>query len=542
MLTIHSQSSLEKIFPDTDAFTPPYLRASCLQGESFAWQLAIKWDGWGPKPLRLWVDSPLAVRLYRVGHVPCELPAYPTRCDGGYITTKPGLFPDPLFPLGDRLEVNGFTQTVVWAEVDIPGACPAGAYSVTIHLEGEGESAASAFTLEVVGAALPEQKLLYTQWVHGDCLADWYRVPVYSEKYWALLGRYLRAAAEEGMNMVLTPVLTPALDTEVGAERTCTQLLGIRKTGEKYSFDFTDLDRFLTLAQEAGIRHFEISHLFTQWGAGFAPVVYGEEGGVRRRLFGWDTPAASPAYQGFLAQMLPALTGHLREMGLEGRVVFHISDEPEEKDLPSYQAAREAALPYLGGFPLYDALSDTAFYDRGLVDHPIAATNHISGFLQRQVPGLWAYTCCGQNVDVGNRFFAMPSARNRILGWQLYKYNIAGFLHWGYNFWNSQNSRSAIDPYTVTDAGRAFPGGDAFSVYPGPEGPVKSLRMKVFHHALQDLRALELLETLAGREAVETLAPGFGEMTFAAYPRSAESLLGWREAVNREIARRVSGR
>ena len=69
-------------------------------------------------------------------------------------------------------------------------------------------------------------------------------------------------------------------------------------------------------------------------------------------------------------------------------------------------------------------------------------------------------------------------------------------------------------------------------MYPGPEGPVKSLRMKVFHHALQDLRALTLLESLGGEEAIKAL-PGYEWLTFSTYPRSPGSLLAWREAVNK---------
>ena len=78
------------------------------------------------------------------------------------------------------------------------------------------------------------------------------------------------------------------------------------------------------------------------------------------------------------------------------------------------------------------------------------------------------YYCCGQYKKVANRFFSMPSARNRILGVQLYKYNIKGFLQWGYNFWYSQFSLSEIDPYLTTDSGGAFPSGDPFTKYFSP--------------------------------------------------------------------------
>ena len=135
---------------------------------------------------------------------------------------------------------------------------------------------------------------------------------------------------------------------------------------------------------------------------------------------------------------------------------------------------------------------------------------------------------------------AMPSARNRILGVQLYKYNIVGFLQWGFNFWFSQYSHHPINPYLVTDADDAFPSGDAFVVYPGTDGkPVPSLRELVFNEGLQDMRALQLLETLTSRE--ETLA--FIEeqcagraLTFTDYPHEAEWLLQFREALNRKLA------
>jgi hypothetical protein len=132
--------------------------------------------------------------------------------------------------------------------------------------------------------------------------------------------------------------------------------------------------------------------------------------------------------------------------------------------------------------------------------------NHIEPFAGK-VPALWTYYCCSQHKDyVPNRFFSMPSLRNRVLGVLMYKYEVRGFLQWGYNFWYSQLSVREIDPFTVTDAGKAFPSGDAFVVYPGENGtPLLSLRLKVFYEALQDMRALQLLEQHIGRDATEAL-------------------------------------
>lgn len=531
-------SSLEKIFPDTTLPASGWERASALRGEEFAFQAVLRGPGWGTKEYSWALSSPFgaAAEVFQVEPVPCCLPAYPTRHDGDYLSVKPGLFPDLLRPLGEKVTVSSFQNTVLWVNVKVPEDFPAGEYPLTFSLKGGDAEVSAVFTLKVIPAALPPQKLLFTQWFHTDCLADWYGVKPWSPAHWEIVENYLREAAAEGMNTLLAPVLTPPLDTEPGSERPCVQLAEIWREGGAWRFDFSQVRRFMELAQSCGVTHFEVSHLYSQWGAKSAPSIYAVENGEKRRVFGWETPADSPAYEEFLRQFLPALAGFFREMGLEDRVFFHISDEPGKDDLETYRRHVELVASLIGEFPVMDALSDPDFYDRGLVKRPVCATDHIGPFLERNVPGLWAYNCCSQCVDVGNRFLAMPSYRNRILGLQLYKFHIAGFLHWGYNFWYSQNSRHRIDPFRVTDGDGAFPGGDPFSVYPGEDGkPLSSLRLKVFHHGLQDMRALELLESLGGRKAAEETVPGFDKLTFMDYSRDPPYLLQTREAVNRRI-------
>ncbi len=545
-IQIRQCSSLEKVFANEPKELSPCSGASVLQGEEFAYQLVLRGGGWGNQEIAWSLSSPLqdCIQVYRVENVPCELAAYPAEDahDENYITLSPGLFPDILRPLEtDPLEISAFLNTTLWINISVPEDCPGGEYPVRFSAKGNGTEAEALFTLKVIPACLPRQKLLYTQWFHVDCLAEWYHVPVYSERHWDLIEAYLKEAGKGGMNTVLTPVLTPPLDTAVGTERLCVQLTEIEKQGDSYRFDFTKLRRFAELALRCGITHFEINQLFTQWGAKFTPAVYAVESGERKRIFGWDTAADSPEYTAFLRQLLPALIAFFEELGLRDRLLFHVSDEPAKSALEQYEKVRSMIGEYIGELPVIDALSDPEFYDRGLVQHPVAATNHIAPFLERSISGLWAYTCCGQNYKVGNRFLSMPSCRNRILGLQLYKFHIQGFLHWGYNFWHSQESKRMIDPFRVTDGGRAFPGGDAFSVYPGEDGrPISSLRMKVFTHGLQDLRALELLETLTDRETVEKLVPGYSDITFSEYPHSPAFLLELREKVNARIEEAIS--
>jgi hypothetical protein len=159
------------------------------------------------------------------------------------------------------------------------------------------------------------------------------------------------------------------------------------------------------------------------------------------------------------------------------------------------------------------------------------------------VPERWTYYCCEPAVGCSNRFIYMTSARNRIFGSLLYYYGVEGFLHWGFNFYNSCLSSFKIDPYTVTCANYAYPAGDGFLVYPGADGkPEDSLRLEVFYHGLQDQRALDLLEKLIGRDKVLKLldraAPG-GKMSMKNYLKGEDALWDLREKVNSLIKKNL---
>lgn len=136
----------------------------------------------------------------------------------------------------------------------------------------------------------------------------------------------------------------------------------------------------------------------------------------------------------------------------------------------------------------------------------------------------------------------MPSARNCIIGTQLYKYNIFGFLHRGYNFYNDQYSYAAVIPFLCSDGECFAPSGDTYSGYPGIEGqPWTSLRQVVFAEALQDIQALKLGKTMYGRDKVmEVLEEGIEPITFRKYLKDAEYLLNLRRRINAMIKEKVS--
>ena len=131
----------------------------------------------------------------------------------------------------------------------------------------------------------------------------------------------------------------------------------------------------------------------------------------------------------------------------------------------------------------------------------------------------------------------MPSYRVRILGFLLYKYNIKGFLHWGFNFYNSQISYHTINPYLTTSAGGAFPSGDPFIVYPSRDGAYSSIRGEVTYDAIQDMDVCLTLERYIGRDAVVKMiyqAAGM-DLRFDQYPKGNAFVEDLREMMVRMI-------
>lgn len=541
-------SSLEKVFQDeAPVYKPECLPLSGLWGETVSFQAAYTGTAFMRERLDVKIESPLEKWLHvrTVEQVPVGR-ATNGIVDDNYLRTTPGLYPDLLREIPDgKVIVCSNQWRSLWIDVDLCSEIPAGTYEIKVSLEKEGTCVCSqTMKVKVIGAVLPKQKIMHTEWLHADCLADYYHVDVFSEEHWEILDNYFEEYVKRGGNMMLVPLFTSPLDTAVGLDRTTTQLIDVRVENGTYQFGFDKLRRWIDLCQKHGIEYYEMSHLFSQWGARYAPKVVAsvaEAGGEMQKIFGWHTPATGE-YTRFLEAFLPELIGKLKEWGIADHVWFHTSDEPREKDLETYRAAKESLGDMLKEFHTFDALSSYEFYRHGLVDKPVPGNNEIEEFLEHGLTEMWTYYCTGQFYEVSNRFMSMPSARNRIYGVQLYKYDIIGILHWGYNFYNTQFSIERINPYEVTDSGNAFPSGDPFLVYPGADRkPEESIRMMVHYEALTDLRALQLLESLTDKAYVMDLIEGsLGEpLTFRRYPKSDMYLIWLRNRVNEEIAKRI---
>ena len=520
-MQFYCTDSLVKIFPEQKRVRR-LKKGSALLNEKYALQLFMLSDG-----MRMNVSVRCshsdAVRLYAEDYIPAVTVTLPGADD--YTVGKTGLYPDLLRPLNATdFFLRPQIPCPVFVEIDC-GRLGAGRHKLTFAAECAGETLAeAAFTLTVVGEEGVESGLIVTDWMHCDCIANYYGVSANSRRYFAMVENFIRTAVAHGINTVFVPCFTPPLDTAIGHYRTNVQLVGITEEDGVYRFDFSALKTFIEIAKRAGAAYYEVNHLFSQWGARACPDIYIRKNGRTVRYFGHKTAADSPQYRAFLRAFLPALNGKFQEWGIADKVLYHLSDEPHGEHLERYRKHLQFFREVLPDSRIMDALSDFAYHDIG-IDLPVVAIDVCEPFFESGAD-IMVYYCTAQDRHFEpNSFFCTPPERNRVLGIMLYKYGARGFLHWGYNFYNTYLSLRSVDPFCETDCAGRYQAGDAFRVYPGKEGALASLRLKVFSEGLQDYRLLNTVEQKKGRDFVLALLEERGFFSFFRYPHDGKTLL-----------------
>ena len=540
-------SSLHKVREFDSLSMNEITKETVLRGERFTYQISMRSDA--PVIGNIKIESPLLdhIKIYKVEQSVMDAPVIDRIQEIGYITTEPGLMPDLLLPLDNNgyLTLNMAGKTV-WIEVNIPNDFPAGEYTIKFSYETfdfnnpdapHAIIATKTMTIEVLPLAKKEQSLIYTRWFYADCIADYHNVPIWSDAHFDLVEAYIREAVDVGINMILVPIHTPPLDTAIGTFRPCVQLVDIEKKGEKYIFGFEKLRRFIQICKRQGVRYYEMAHMFSQWGAKCAANIMVEENGVKSYMFGWHVTSQAPEYIEFLRQYISALSNELELLGVSENTYYHISDEPTIDKIDAYRTAVDLIRPFIGNCHTFDALSSTEFYEQGLVECPVTGVSHIQDFMSLNVPNQWVYYCCEPQQIYTNSLIAMPSCRTRILGVLIYKYDIKGFLHWGFNFYNSVVSYYKINPYVTTSCDGRLPSGDPFIVYPAKDGAYPSVRGKVTYEAIGDIDLCRTLEEYIGRDEVIRLIDNVAGMDvrFDCYPLDSDFLPNLRATVIKKI-------
>lgn len=526
MIDVKVLNSLIPIFPDKEPQGKELSGLTMCQNQAVQFQMAFKMADMSTAYSNFFIriESDIPVSVYYINNVPV---IHTSSVDGA---PPIGLYPDILLPKKTNPKLSNYAypwedfiteenedtllrayndswQGIWFCINEHSKIIGSGNYEVKIRLYDTKNNLlnTAALTVDVLPLNLPRQKLLYTNWFHYDCLSDMYNEEVFTDRYFEILRDYVEKASRNGMNMMLLPAFTPPLDTGVNRERATVQLVKVTKSKGKYEFDFSLMKRFIDVCKKGGITHFEHSHLFTQWGAEYAPKIIVCENGEYKKMFGWKAKATGKAYVSFLRQYVKSLKVFLAQEKLEKKIMFHISDEPRSSMAETYSRARNTVIDLLDGYMVGDALSHIGLYEKGYCKTPISCTTKIHDFIGK-CDNLWAYYTGGSAIPGrSSRVIGVPRERNRMLGIQLYYYNIKGFLHWAYNNYYAEQSSYRFNPALNPSGGFALPG-TSYIVYPSPDGKcLQSVRQKTFAEGLCDIRLLTLLEKHKGRDVCNRL-------------------------------------
>lgn len=535
--------SMQKVFPMQEPSGEEY-KKTVLQNERVNFQLVYKNDTAETIALaKIEAEGDLApyVTIRSAELVPASY--FPQYNDPYVISPLPGLYPDPLKPLGALgAALPAWQWKAFYVSVEAPEGFEAGAHTLKFALrtrEGEVLSRLS-YRIDVLPIAAKETDLKITNWMHYDGIAAKHGVKLFGDDFYSVFAGYLREYVRAGNNMLLTPLFTPPLDTEIGGERRTAQLIGVKLTGNGgYEFDFKPLEKFGEFALAHGVKYLEFSHLFTQWGGKSCPKIMAKaENGEEKKIFGWETASDSKEYLAFLDEFLTKLVIFIGERGWQRKCYFHLTDEPWADHLERYTFLRDFVKARIGELPVMDAISHYEFYEKGGVDVPVPITGSFKAFENKGIKELFIYYCCGPYQDFySNRFLNMPLQRTKIIGEQVYETGVQGFLHWGFNFYNTAKSYAEINPYEDTSAGAMFPAGDSFVVYPGKNDAVGSLRSETLGEGFFEYRVLKTLEEYIGRKKTLKILHDSGVKGYTEYPRSSAAHRAMREKIYAALKR-----
>jgi hypothetical protein len=520
-LKIVLADTLHRIYPHSKLKTS--LRSlEAARGERISFQVGVHNPSDDKITVKLSLQTPtdFSSRIRRVGYVPVPHANTKTpldETDGPGIL--PGYVPDPLFD-EDTLTLGPNETHSFWCNVAVDKGAKPKTHPIRAALSIDGKPVQKLqLGLKVHPIVIqPRRNFPIVQWLYADALCDFYRVEPFDEAFWKIAVPYMKNLIDHFEDCVYVPLFTPPTD---GVKRP-TQLLKIKKNANgRYSFDWSQVKRWIDLARSLGLQYFEWTHFFTQWGVKCAIRIYDESGQL---LWQPETEATSDTYREFLSQLLPGFKAFLDRENLLDKSFFHVSDEPGKDHVANYRKARGLLKDLAPWLKVMDALSEIEFGHE--TDLPIAICSSAPEFTREKIEH-GVYYCCWPRGRFVNRLMDTTLAKIRMNGWLFYRFQPKLFLHWGYNYWHKSQTTQLIDPFYVSD-GQKWPGwayGDTFCVYPGPNGPIDSIRWEVFAESMQDYA---LMQTLGIDPAGKLLRP---IKDYQDFPRDAAWITRTRRAL-----------
>jgi hypothetical protein len=430
-------------------------------------------------------------------------------------------FPDPLLAVTESESIELCENGVFWVNVYVPKESKAGLYKGTIRITADNKHSIEVpYTLNVWNFTLPIKPALKTAfgyspeyvaaWTPGMANKD---IDELSDEYIRYMLRH-RTSPKSYMRFRVEMAVDAKdrakkqggsiVESQSAALPSNINLFHPRQVLKKDGaivLDFSEFDKmvekYLPLglsAFVAGNRYWDAQNQSRRTLTAGKDVkklkhklwVYDEQAGKERILY---LDVLSDEYVKAMQSIFRQWQEHLEQKGWLDMAYGYIMDEPEpymfEFLSEVYGIAGKAApkIPLMVTYAPEEKIKNVDIWCPMFDRCPVPLIQQTL----KTDKEMWYYVCINPHQPYGNFFLSQDSIDHRVLFWQTYKYGGKGFLYWEINFWFSENPLDGIKGVTFSSTS------DGSLLYPGPDGPIGSLRYEIIREGIEDYDYLVLL-------------------------------------------------
>lgn len=485
-----------KIYPESRIVKPFHALMETARGEEVHFQFVIQSDS--PIRIKKCVITPrkgseaLDSLHFQIGYEGFVGVKRLSKEAGKYsFIPSSHLVPDPIFD-SERRVIPAQQNQPIWLSAHIPEKFYPGTYHALVIFQGTKGKKNIQFTdsisIKVYPVTLKNEDLnisnqfSYDSGRYGFNNGKWSLMPFESDMWFQYMKETARLLRRAKTNTIL---LNPE------------QFVAINQSNGKYSFDFTKFDQVINLfIQEKVLKNIESGHLGRRSGGWYSNFVLSFPVIKNNGETKWDyAPVSDKRVRNFYRQFLPALDAHLKKTFPNIQNLQHIADEPIKENAQSYIDIAKFFKNICPDITLFDAIKTPSVAK--YIDIPVPELDVLkenSDYFEQLISGgkqVWFYTCWQPQGNYANRFLEQPLLMVRLLHWINFKYQLNGYLHWGFNRWGENN------PYQETtqpSGDDILPGGDSYMIYPSDSLHLfSSIRLEAMRDGVNDYQLFKML-------------------------------------------------
>jgi len=377
-------------------------------------------------------------------------------------------------PVGHQIKVKN-PVTALRLEIPIDPRLQQGVYNFDILLHSGKWSTHMSLVIKVYPVGIPplnKAHLNYVNWHSISNICKDHHVKKWSRQFWNILDNYARLMAKGRQNTFWF---------------IWSDFFSFNADGTVKDFFSDRLNRY--------IRTFMNEGLTTIQGAPF----------TRRRNWssdamlvsipianGGEVSATSDLGQQIIRQMAEPITRFMEKRQWDHHWYQGIFDEPTNQYVSRYQKVVQLIKSIKPDIRILEATMTVELAGSVNCWCPQVQEyqKHQDFFQQRQAAGdeVWVYTCLIPGGPWINRLVDQERLRPVYVGWACAKYDLQGFLHWGFNHHRGNPFENLVVSHG--DAKNFLPAGDSHIVYPGRKTPWSSQRFEAHRIGMEDYELL----------------------------------------------------